>query len=203
MDSIVTLNKLKWIKTIPKEESKMEVVQPIRDKEMIERFKVELLKKGYRDYMLFVIGINTGLRISDILKLKVEDVKDKTHISINETKTGKKKRFLINSRLREDIDKYIYGSEASECLFKSRKGINRPIGRIQAYRVLNSVAEKLGVQEVGTHTLRKTFGYWHYRQNKDVALLQELFNHSAPSVTLRYIGINQDMMDKTIENFYL
>lgn len=73
--------------------------------------------------MLFVIGINTGLRISDILKLKVEDVRDKSHIVIKETKTGKEKRFLINSRLRDYIDKYIDRSEASECLFKSRKGI--------------------------------------------------------------------------------
>lgn len=64
--------------------------------------------------------------------------------------------------------------------------------------MLNKAAERLGI-----HTLRKTFGYWHYRQNKDVALLQVLFNHSAPSVTLKYIGINQDMMDKTIQDFYL
>lgn len=181
----------------------MELVQPIRDKGLIEKFKTELLKQGYRDYMLFVIGINTGLRISDILKLKVSDVKDKSHITIKETKTSKDKRFLINSRLREDTDKYIEGMEDSEYLFQSRKGTNKPISRIQAYRILNKVADKLGIEEIGTHTLRKTFGYWHYKQNKDVALLQELFNHSAPSITLKYIGINQDTMDKTIENFYL
>lgn len=57
--------------------------------------------------------------------------------------------------------------------------------------------------EVGTHTLRKTFGYWHYKQYKDVAILQDIFNHSAPSITLRYIGINDDVKDNTIENFYL
>ena len=84
----------------------------------------------------------------------------------------------------------------------SRKG-DKPISRIQAYRILNDVAEELGVQEIGTHTLRKTFGYWHYKQNKDVALLQEIFNHSAPSVTLRYIGINADLMDESMKNFGL
>lgn len=181
----------------------MKTVQPIRDKQTIELMKNELLKNGYRDYMMFVLGINTGLRISDILELKVSDVKDKSHITITEKKTNKDKRFLINSQLRADIDKYIVGMQDWEYLFQSRKGDNKPISRVQAYRVLNKVAEKLGVEEIGTHTLRKTFGYFHYQINKDVALLQELFNHSAPSVTLRYIGINQDVMDKTIEGFYL
>lgn len=181
----------------------MEKVQPIRDKKLIEQFKNELLKNGYRDYMLFVIGINTGLRISDILKLKVSDVKDRTHIKITEKKTKKDKRFKINMMLRADIDKYIENMNDDEYLFSSRKGENKPITRVQAYRILNNVANRLGVEEIGTHTLRKTFGYWHYQQYKDVALLQDLFNHSAPSVTLEYIGINQDIMDKSIDNFYL
>ena len=61
----------------------------------------------------------------------------------------------------------------------------------------------MGLESVGTHSLRKTFGYHHYQKHKDVALLQELFNHSAPSVTLDYIGVNQDLMDETIKDFYL
>lgn len=180
----------------------MELVQPIRDKELINKFKNELLKNGYRDYMLFVIGVNTGLRISDILNLKVVDVKDKTHITIVEKKTKKNKRFLINNMLRQDIDKYIEGMDINSYLFASRKG-NNAITRVQAYRILNNVADKLGIDDIGTHTLRKTFGYWHYKQHKDVAVLQDIFNHSAPSVTLRYIGINDDIKDSTIENFYL
>lgn len=180
----------------------MKTVQPIRNKELISKFKNELLKNGYRDYMLFVLGINTGLRISDILTLKVADVKDKTHIIITEKKTNKTKRFLINTMLRKDINNYIEGMNDNEWLFPSRKG-NKAITRIQAYRILNKVANKLDIEEIGTHTLRKTFGYWHYKQHKDVAILQDIFNHSAPSVTLRYIGINDDIKDKTIEDFYL
>lgn len=181
----------------------MELVQPIREKELIEKFKNILLIRGYKDYLLFVIGINTGLRISDILDLKVSDVKDKAHIIIREKKTDKTKRFLINSRLKQEIDIFIDGKNKEEYLFQSRKGNNKPITRVQAYRILNDVANKLGLVEVGTHTLRKTFGYWHYQQYKDVAILQDIFNHSAPSVTLRYIGISQDNKDKTIEGFYL
>jgi len=105
--------------------------------------------------------------------------------------------------LREDIEKYIEGMDNTEYLFKSRKGENKPITRVQAYRILSEVGKCLGMAEVGTHTLRKTFGYWHYKQYKDVAILQDIFNHSAPSITLRYIGINDDVKDNTIENFYL
>jgi len=178
-------------------------VQPIRDKNKIEDMKNELLKLGYKNYILFIVGINTGLRISDILDLKVYDVRDRSHITIKERKTGKEKRFLINSQLRKDIEKFIYSMNSEEYIFQSRKGENRPISRVQAYRVLNKAAAKVGVKEVGTHTLRKTFGYWHYQIYKDVAILQDIFNHSAPSITLRYIGINQDIKDKTIEDFYL
>ncbi|MBU3076176.1 site-specific integrase [Clostridium estertheticum] len=181
----------------------MKLVQPIRDREKLEEMKMELLKIGYKNYLLFVVGINTGLRIGDILELKVKDLKDQTHIKIIEQKTNKIKRFLINSSLKIEIDKYIKLMSDEEYLFQSRKGENKHISRVQAYRILNSAAEQVGLQEVGTHTLRKTFGYWHYKQNKDVALLQQIFNHSSPSVTLRYIGINEDIKDKSIENFYL
>ncbi|MBB6216643.1 integrase [Anaerosolibacter carboniphilus] len=181
----------------------MKTVQPIRDKDKIETMKNELLKLGYKNYLLFVVGINTGLRISDILNLRVYHVRNRTHITIKEKKTGKEKRFLINHQLRKDFEKYIFNMQDIEYIFQSRKGQNRPISRVQAYRILNKASDIVGLDEVGTHTLRKTFGYWHYQIYKDVAILQEIFNHSSPSVTLRYIGINQDIKDKTIEDFYL
>ena len=179
----------------------MELVQPIRDKGIIAEFKNELLHRSYRDYMLFVLGINTGLRISDILPLKVADVRG-SHIIIKEQKTGKSKRFKINVSLRAELDKYTANMSDEDYLFSSRKG-DKPITRVQAYRVLNNVAKKLGIEEIGTHTLRKTFGYHHYQQYKDVAILQDIFNHSSPSITLRYIAINADIIDNTIDNFYL
>lgn len=182
----------------------MEFVQPIRDKDTIEKMKLELSKNGLRDLMIFIIGINTGLRISDILTLKVKDVKNNNHILIKEKKTNKEKRFLINMSLREKIDQYIQGMIDHEYLFQSRQGSNSPITRVQAYRIINNASKKVGINDkIGTHTLRKTFGYHHYQQYKDLAILQSIFNHSAPSVTLRYIGINDDLKDKGIENFSL
>lgn len=179
----------------------MELVQPIRDREVIQNFKNELLKRSYRDYMLFTLGINVGLRISDILPLKVKDVKG-THIILKEQKTGKTKRFKINGSLKEELNNYTKNMNDDEYLFQSRTG-NKHISRVQAYRILNAVADKLGLDEIGTHTLRKTFGYWHYQQYKDVAILQDIFNHSSPSITLRYIGINADIIDSSIDNFFL
>jgi integrase len=177
-------------------------VQPIRDKAKIEEIKSRLMHRSYRDNFLFTMGINTGLRISDLLSLKVKDVKERTHILIKETKTGKEKRFRINNNLKEAIEDYIKNMREEDYLFPSSR-TGKPIGRVQAYRILNEVAKEVGLEEIGTHTLRKTFGYHFYQRTKDVALLQQIFNHSAPSVTLRYIGINQDVMDKAIDDFSL
>lgn len=181
----------------------MKYVQPIREVNKIDAMKRELLKNGTRDYMLFVFGINTGLRISDILSLKASDVRGQEHLLVKEQKTDKTKRVKINQALKTELDDYIKDIQDSDYLFTSRKGENNPISRVQAYRILNESAERVGIGEIGTHTLRKTYGYHFYQKTKDVALLQALFNHSAPSVTLRYIGINQDMMDKAMDDFSL
>lgn len=183
----------------------MKTVQPIRDKKKIDAMKTLLKAKNEKYYLMFRIGINVGLRVSDILTLKVGDVRAKDHVNIIEQKTGKVKRFLVPGALQKEISVYIKKNnmEDTEYLIQSRKGDNKPITRIQAYRVLNVVAEQIGLEEVGTHTMRKTFGYWHYKQNKDVALLQDIFNHSAPSITLRYIGITDDMKDNSLKDFDL
>ena len=69
---------------------------------------------------------------------------------------------------------------------------------------LNANTLKIGIDyKIGTHTLRKTFGYHHYKKFKDVALLQKIFNHSSPAITLRYIGIDQEEIDESYNNFIL
>lgn len=183
----------------------MNTVEPIRDKRKIASMKALLNARNPKYMIMFDIGINTGLRISDILALKVEDVL-KDHVTIIEKKTGKRRRFLINKKLRKDLRKYIRESDLDEddYLIPSRNGSgSRPIGRVQAYRVLSEAGKELGLESIGTHTLRKTFGYWHYQKYHDVVMLQEIFNHSAPSITLRYIGITDDMKDESLREFYL
>ncbi|HHT7227338.1 TPA: site-specific integrase [Bacillus cereus] len=178
----------------------MNFVQPIRDPEQIQQIKEYLKEKNARNYILFVMGINTGLRISDILKLKVGDVQG-SHISMREMKTGKQKRIQITPSLKRELKWFNEGREVEEYLLKSRKGKNRPIGRSMAYKILKSTAAEFGLGEIGTHTLRKTYGYHMYMQTKNIALLMEIFNHSSEKVTLRYIGVNQDAMDKAMSRF--
>ena len=181
----------------------MNKVEPIRDKTKIAELKKILRQQSYRNYILFVLGINTGLRISDMLQIKVEDVRNKTHIVLKEQKTSKNKKFLINSNLRRELGDYTARMADHEYLFQSRIGQNKPLSRFQAYRIFSEAGRKAGLESIGCHSTRKTFGYHHYKKNKDVALLQKLFNHSSPSITLDYIGITQDIMDESIEKFSL
>ncbi|TYS50103.1 site-specific integrase [Bacillus infantis] len=178
----------------------MNFVQPIRDLEKVEAIKTYLKEESERNYFLFLMGINTGLRISDILKLKVGDVKDK-HIIIREQKTGKQKWILITPALRRELRRCVVNQPDEEYIFKSRQGENKPIGRSMAYKILRKAAAQFKLKDIGTHTMRKTFGYHFYQQTKDVAMLQEIFNHSSPDITLKYIGVNQDGMDKAMSRF--
>lgn len=153
-----------------------------------------------------MVGINTGLRVSDILTLRVKDVKD-THIKIKERKTKKYKRMIINPELRKALKPYIADKKDNEYLIPSRQrtksGKTKPIDRSQAYRILNEAAAAIGFRDnVGTHTMRKTFGYHYYQKTTEVASLQKLFNHDKESTTLRYIGIEQDQLDKNMTNLY-
>lgn len=172
----------------------MNIVEPIRNKRDIERMKQVL---SGRDRLLFIIGINSGLRVSDLLPLTVGDLRGKTAITLREQKTGKAKQFRFNSAIVSAVNELLPAdAPASEFAFKSRKGANQPISRVQAYRVLNDAAERAGVDvAIGTHTLRKTFGYHAYKAGVDLAVLQAIFNHSSQAVTLRYIGITQDTIN--------
>lgn len=177
-------------------------VEPIRDKSRIEDIEFYLKNTNIRNWILFVFGINTGLRISDILALNICDVRNKTHVSIKEKKTNKYKKFPINKRLQLLLNNYTDNKNLNEPLFLSKKKYR--LDRSQVYRIINDACKAVGISEnVGTHTMRKTFGYHHYKKFKDVAMLQTIFNHSSPQITLKYIGISQDEIDDSYNNFEL
>ncbi|WP_257009432.1 site-specific integrase [Bacillus sp. 7884-1] len=177
-------------------------VQPLRSKEKIEDMKWSLKQWcGQRDYILFLIGINTGLRISDLVKLKTKDIKRKKSITVREGKT-KKPRTLNLTNIYEEIQAYIAEID-SEWLFPSRQGGSH-ITTTQAYRQLVKAGKMVEIEEgIGTHTMRKTFGYWFYKQTKDIAKLQTILNHSKPEITLRYIGITQEEIEDSLNDFVL
>ncbi len=182
----------------------MKYVEPIRSKQQIDAMKSYLKEQNLRDFLLFVLGINSGLRISDLLLLKISDVKIKDRVVIREKKTGKIKDFPLSDTCKKTINEYLANINSErKWLFKSNKG-DRPITRIQAYRIINQAAHAVGIKDaIGTHTLRKTFGYWAYKSGADVTRIQKLLNHSAPSVTLAYIGITKDELDNIYINLDL
>ncbi len=180
----------------------MNVVEPIRNKNDLKKIENVLRKQNMRDLLLFTVGTNCGLRISDILSLNVGDVRGKNYISIVEKKTGKYKRFPINSKLKPMFEEFTKGRDSDEPLFLSV--FKNRLERTQSYRIIRDACRTVGIDyKIGTHTLRKTFGYHHYKKFKDVAVLQKIFNHYSPQVTLRYIGIDQDMIDESYNNFIL
>lgn len=181
-------------------------VQPLRDKRDIEAMKQTLRDRfTQRDYIMFLVGINTGLRMGDILRLKTSDVlslknKKNKHLTIAEGKTSKARTISFKAIYKE---LYEYAmSNKSEWLFPSREG-DRAISVTQAYRILNKCAWWNDIESVGTHTLRKTYAYHLYKQTGDVALIQNILNHSSPDITLKYIGISTDEINNAMDSFSL
>lgn len=177
----------------------MNFVQPIRDIDLIKNIANYLKKENERNYLLFLFGIYTGRRISDILKLKVRELKNKNEITIRETKTGKRITLQLNPVLKKALKPYLKDRNLNEYVFQSRQGNNKPIDRTTAYKILNAAADEFGIENIGTHTLRKTFGFLFYKQTGDIETLMQILNHSNKSVTLRYIGINQETMNEAMK----
>jgi integrase len=185
----------------------MATVEALKDKKDIELLKTVLKQRSIRYYLLFVVGCNTGLRIGDILRLKVSDFitgerrSIKKHLIITEQKTGKTRQIAINSSIQRAFKPYQaeYNPGVDDYLFESRKGLKMPISSTQAYRILNSAASDCKIDiNFGTHTMRKTWGYFTYKSTgNNIGLVMEMLNHSSPSITLRYIGITQEQKDNT------
>lgn len=186
----------------------MNEVQPIRNQKQIKGMCNYLKSKDEKYYIMFVLGIQTGLRVSDILNLKVSDIENMREKRIKEKKTQKTRFLLLNEKTYTEIKHYISseGLKEDDYLIYSRKhgeDSTRPISRVQAYRILQEAGESCGIESIGTHTMRKTFGYHYYKKTQNIAVLMRIFNHSSQSITLRYIGIEQEEMQETLNDFVL
>lgn len=177
-------------------------VEPIRDPETIERFEHVLRFYCYRDWFLFKIGINVGLRGGDLLALKVRQVRGKEYLSLKERKTKKFKRILLNDHLQAIIADYCKFMDDDDYLFRSIIKNEAPTTG-HMYRRLHFYGSLIGLQHIGTHTMRKTFGYHFYRREKNIALLMEFYGHANESDTLRYIGVTQEELNEAIKNHTL
>ncbi len=186
----------------------MGTTQPIKEAEQINELKdfYIMTKPNYRNYALICLGINSALRISDLLSLRWEHVYDfgrqcyKKHIMITEKKTKKKTMIAINNGAAEGLE--IYRKSLGDTLkgksfiFPGRWGDEGPLSRSQAFRIIKKAANELHFEEgISCHSLRKTFGYHAWKRGVHPAILTEIYNHSSYQVTRRYLGINQDDKD--------
>jgi len=193
----------------------MNSVEPIRDFEKIQAIKKMLWKeKNPRNYLIFVAGINFALRIGDLLKLRVSDIQDekgeiREFFYIREEKTNKERKIIINESVREALkhffDKSGIFKEESYLFTSKRERINRPISRVMAWNLIKLWCKKVGIKErIGTHTLRKTFGYQaRTRGNVAIEKIQGILGHRSVIVTNRYIGVEGRELEKVSKEFCL
>lgn len=156
---------------------------------------------------LFNFGLNTGLRISDYINLKFEDIIN-NEIELREKKTNKLKKIKLNKvclECLESLKKYYIekGQIAEGYLFKSAAHKykfaikDKAIGYTGVVFYFNLLQKELNIPyNLGSHSLRKTWGRTVYYASKDLALLMNMFNHSHPSITLRYICVEQTTFDQ-------
>ncbi|MCI8533066.1 MAG: tyrosine-type recombinase/integrase [Lachnospiraceae bacterium] len=179
----------------------MNYVEPIRDAGTVQDIADYLKTVHEKYYVMYEIGIYSGLRVSDILKLKIRDIRGKDCIRVREKKTRKEKLFPVNRELRPVLDQYCEGKPDYLYVVPSARATDKAVSREYAYRVIHEAGEAFGLDNLGTHTMRKTFGYHFYLQTKDIVLLMRILNHSDEKKTLRYIGIEQSTINDAMRRF--
>ena len=167
-------------------------VQPIRDRDKLRSIAITLKKRNEKYYIMFILGCESGLRISDILPLRVHDVRHFDVDKIYERKTHKKRFVYLSDEVKEIIYDYIDDNKMVD-----------PIGKVQAYKVIREAGEDNRVWGLGTHSMRKTFGYHYYKMTGDIVTLMKILNHCDPAVTLRYIGIEEEEIKQSLKHFNL
>ena len=194
----------------------MKVVEPIRDMDQLNRcFEIARAHDKGRSAkepcweLLLVVGFNTSLRISDIRRYRVKELRGQEYARTVAQKTGKDTRILINPAARREISRLTAGRGGEEFLFQSREkdkktGGPKPITRQRAWQIINKICRAAGIRDrIGCHTLRKTFGYHYYKLTGDVVSLQRILGHNSQRDTLVYIGVIQDEIDESLKKFRL
>jgi integrase len=196
--------------------------QPIKSRDQIFDMQDYLKERSERDYILFLLGISTGYRAGDLVKLKVRDIrkaikndeleileskKEKWAISKNvAVEKLKPRKADITDKLAKKLIEYTKNKKDYEYLFPSRKGINTHIAVSSFGKILREAGQALGMKHIGTHTLRKTYAYTNYvNSNYDILKVQKLLQHSHPSITELYLGLEANefkeyskLLDKNI-----
>ena len=187
----------------------MAATDPIRDKNQLNQIADYWLKlKNFRNYAMIVTGACTALRISDLLRLKWNDVYDeengtfRSHVTITEKKTKKEKTIALNPKVIAALSKYLPHRRGEYIFSSNRKG--KAISRVQAWRIVREAAKAIkAAGKIACHSLRKTFGYFAWKDGVMPAMLMDIFNHSSFDITRCYLGITQEDRDSVYLNLQL
>lgn len=182
----------------------MAATEPIRDKKQFKALTEHFLRKGQlRNYAMVIMGAYTVLRISDLLRLKWTDVYDKerqefrAHVTITEHKTGKVKTIALNKHVLNALRLY-FPHRRGEFIFASNRKNGKAISRVQAWRIIYGAVISVGIAgKIACHSLRKTWGYHAWTSGAvSPVVIMHIYNHSDFTVTKRYLGVEQDDLDK-------
>lgn len=188
---------------------------PIKNRKKLTRFRnyYKEVKYNPRNYALIVLGLNSALRIGDILSLRWCDVYldsqrgYRLHLAVTEMKTGKRNILAINDSSKEALEFYrtsLDHFDRNGFIFASQKAPYNKISRSQAFRIIKKAAVFCGLEEhISCHSLRKTFGYYAWQNGTPPAMLMNIYNHSSYEITKRYLGIEQAEKDEVFMKTFL
>lgn len=188
-----------------------QLVLPIKDSNVLHEVEDTLLhnfKAGRRNYTIFQVGKATLLRVSDVLALRrksiyLDDGSIRKNAYIVDQKTQKQNTLYLKP-VKDDLEKYYQWLQDnqidSEWLFPSTRDHSRHITEKQFYKIMHKTGDLLGIDYLGTHTMRKTGAYRVYIQtNYNIGLVMQLLNHSSQAMTLKYLGLDQVSREKMLE----
>ena len=188
-----------------------QLVLPIKDSNVLREVQDTLLnnfKAGRRNYTIFQVGKATLLRVSDVMNLKMVNIYDddglvKSNAFIHDKKTGKANTLYLKPIINDLVNYKIWlekNSLISDWLFPSIKCPSHHITEKQFYKIMNKVGDLLNIDYLGTHTMRKTGAYRVYTQsNYNIGLVMHLLNHSSEAMTLRYLGLDRETTEQTLD----
>lgn len=189
-----------------------QLVLPIKDSNILHEVQDTLLynfRFGRRNYTIFQIGKATLLRVSDVLALRRNEIYEddgtiKKNAYIRDKKTGKPNILYLKPVQQDLIDyfKWLQKKDIqSDWLFPSTTHHDRHMTEKQFYKIMHKTGDLLGINYLGTHTMRKTGAYRVYNQsNYNIGLVMKLLNHSSEALTLKYLGLDQVSKEKLLDN---
>lgn len=162
-------------------------------RKILDDLRSENKEHSMRNLIMLELGFYTGLRIGDILDIKKNDYVKKTgciKVYQNKKQKNKYKEIKLHSDLVEDLNEYIKGMKKEEVLIN--------ISRVQAHRIIKKISKKrrYGIKKnIGTHSMRKTYGKTVYEKS-GLDIAQGALGHDSSKVTMKYIGIEEDEINK-------